>query len=149
MPLLTRYFIKFALVYLAAALLIGAVLAARSVWRLPPLISTLGPVYFHAFLVGWVTQLIFGVAYWMFPILNQTRPRGSERLGWATFILLNVGLGFRVIIEPLHGLRPQPLFGWLLVLSALLQWAAGLIFVLNTWGRILPSPRERRRKQSE
>ncbi|MCL4869745.1 MAG: hypothetical protein KJ063_12325 [Anaerolineae bacterium] len=149
MPTLTRYFIKFALAYLAAALLIGAILAARSLWRLPPLLSTLGPVYFHAFLVGWVTQLIFGVAYWMFPILNQTRPRGSEKLGWTTFILLNVGLAMRVIVEPLHGLRPHPLSGWLLVLSALLQWAAGLIFVLNTWNRVKPSARELRSKQSE
>lgn len=49
------------MIYLAAALLLGAVLAARSVWTLPAWMGGFGPIYFHAFLVGWVTQLIFGV----------------------------------------------------------------------------------------
>lgn len=148
MPRLTRYFIKTAMIYLAAALLLGAILASRSLVTLPPLFNAMGPVYFHAFLVGWITQLIFGVAFWMFPVLNKERPRGSERLGWASFILLNTGLALRVVAEPLNGLRPQTIWGWLLVLSSLLQWLGGLCFVINSWGRVHPGPRRQQRKST-
>ena len=148
MPKLTRFFIKTAMFYLAAALLIGAILAARSVWTLPALVNGLGPVYFHAFLVGWITQLIFGVAFWMFPVLNKEHPRGSERLGWATYILLNLGLALRVMAEPINGLRPQAIWGWLLVLSALLQWLGGLCFVINSWGRVHPGSRRRQENKT-
>lgn len=136
MPLLTRWFIKTSMVYLAAALLIGAVLAGRTLWSLPPFLAALGPVYFHLFMLGWVSQLIFGVIYWMFPKYSQEKPRGSEGLWQTTFWLLNTGLLLRVVAEPMHTISGQPGWGWLVALSALLQWLAGLIFVGNTWGRV-------------
>ena len=136
MPALTRWYIKSAMLYLVAALLLGVLLALNSLMRLPGFISFMGPGYFHLFMVGWVTQMIFGVIYWMFPIITRDRPRGSERLGWATFGLLNAGLLLRVAAEPLVALRPSTAWGWLLVLSALLQWLASLFFVFNSWGRV-------------
>lgn len=136
MPSLTRWFIKVAMVYLAAALLLGAGLAARSIWPLPPLIAALGPVYFHLFMLGWVAQLIFGVVYWMFPKYSKEKPHGSEGLWQATFWLLNVGLLLRVVAEPMQTLRPEAIWGWLLALSAVLQWLAGLTFVATTWPRV-------------
>jgi cbb3-type cytochrome oxidase subunit 1 len=136
MPPITRWFIKAGLAYFVAALLVGMALAARAVWNLPRIAATLGPVYFHLFMVGWVTQLIFGVVYWMFPKYSKEKPHGSEALWLATLWLLNIGLLLRVIGEPLHTLRPEALWGWLLAISALLQWSAGLGFALNTWGRV-------------
>jgi hypothetical protein len=124
------------MVYLAAALLIGLALTIRPLLTRLPFIGALSPVYFHLFLVGWVTQLIFGVVYWMFPKYTKDQPHGSET-GWqATFWLLNIGLLLRVIFEPLQALQPGPIWGWLVALSAVLQWAAGLIFVMITWGRV-------------
>lgn len=136
MPVLTRWFIKLSLVYFAAALLIGVAQAAQPFLDLPAFVPALGPVYFHMFLVGWVTQLIFGVVYWMFPKFNMEKPRGSERLAWATLILLNLGLLLRVIFEPAVAVQPAAGLGWTLALSAILQWLAGLAFAMNTWGRI-------------
>lgn len=136
MPLLTRWFVKTSLVFLVAALLIGVALATNAFLDLPPVFLALGPVYFHAFLVGWVTQLIFGVVFWMFPKQSLERPRGDERLAWGTYWLLNGGLVLRMIAEPNHTLNPGGVFGWLLAVSALAQWAAGLTFVANTWGRV-------------
>nr|MBI2905628.1 hypothetical protein [Chloroflexota bacterium] len=78
MPTLTRWFIKTALVYLVVALLVGALFVMRNLIDLPPIVGALGPVYFHLFMVGWVTQLIVGVAYWMFPKFSMEKPRGSE-----------------------------------------------------------------------
>jgi hypothetical protein len=135
MPILTRWYIKFSLLYFVTALLAGLALAARSVMVLPSFIGALGPVYFHLFMVGWVTQLIFGIVFWMFPKFSMAKPRGSETLGWMTFSLLNAGLLLRVVGEPLNSLSPGASWGWLLALSAALQWLAGLAFIANTWGR--------------
>jgi hypothetical protein len=80
--------------------------------------------------------MIFGVIYWMFPIITRERPRGNEQLGWACFILLNGGLLLRVIGEPLVSTRPEAVFGWLLALSALMQWLAAVTFIILAWPRV-------------
>jgi hypothetical protein len=81
LPLLTRWFIKSTLVYLTVSLLVGVALTAQGAVRLPAVVDALMPVYFHLFMVGWVTQMIFGVAYWMFPRVSKENPRGWEGLG--------------------------------------------------------------------
>jgi hypothetical protein len=136
MPSLTRWYIKSALIYLTAALLLALVLALPVSANLPLFIRYLNPAYFHLFMVGWVTQMIFGVIYWMFPIITRAQPRGNARLGWASYALLNVGLLLRVVGEPLVGVHPAAGFGWLLAVSALLQWLAAVTFVILTWPRI-------------
>ena len=136
MPKLTRWFIRSALIAFIAALVCAVLLALRSVVALPAAVSVLTPVYFHLLMVGWVTQLIFGVALWMFPKFSAAQPRGNERLGWATFWLLNVGLLLRVVGEPLVALQPETAAGLVVALSAILQWLAGMGFVLNTWPRV-------------
>lgn len=78
-------------------------------------------------MAGWVTQMIFGVTYWMFPILSRAKMRGDERPWRATFVLLNAGLLLRVA-------------GKLLVLSALFQWLAALLFLFITWPRVRGKP---------
>jgi len=136
MPRLTRYFIKTALVYLAVAVAIGLLLAARSTVELPPELLALTPVYFHLFMVGWVMQLIFGMLFWMLPKYSRERPRGPERLAWAAYVLINTGLILRVIGEPLVAVRSDLGAGWLLVLSALLQLIGGWAFIAAVWPRV-------------
>ncbi|MGH7499440.1 MAG: hypothetical protein ACREL3_11400, partial [Gemmatimonadales bacterium] len=101
MPRLTRWLIRAAMLYLVAALALGIIMqspfAAQS-----PLTRAIWPAYLHLLVVGWLTQLIFGVAYWMFPRYSAEQPRGSERLGWAALVLLNVGLVLRAVAEPWH-----------------------------------------------
>jgi hypothetical protein len=129
MPLLTRTFIKTAIAYLVVALLLGVYMAVRST-------TGLFPVYIHLFVFGWLTQLIFGVIYWMFPKYSKANPRGSEVLGWVAYSTLNIGLILRAIAEPLHAVQASSLSGFLLVVSAILQWLSGLAFVVNTWPRV-------------
>jgi hypothetical protein len=136
MPTLTRWFVKSSLVYFIAALIIASALALQAPLNLSSALGSLMPVYLHLFMVGWITQFIFGVIYWMFPRFSKEKPRGSEALGWATYGLVNVGLILRAIGEPVNALQPQAGLGWLLALSAILQWIAGLAFVINTWGRV-------------
>lgn len=136
MPFLTRLFIKTALLYFIAALLTGLLVAARPVLGLPTIVAGLSPVYFHLLMVGWVTQLILGVAHWMFPIFSREEPRGKDWLTLTIYLLLNAGLLLRVIAEPARTVNNATAWGWLLALSALLQWLAGMAFVANLWPRV-------------
>jgi hypothetical protein len=132
MPLLTRCFLKAAFIYLILAVCTGVLLALPGTLQIPGLF----PVYFHMLTFGWLTQLIFGVVFWMFPKYSLAKPRGHEWLGWATLILLNSGLILRILFEPLHGITASPFSSWMLVVAALLQWLASLAFIANTWPRV-------------
>ncbi len=129
MPLLTRTFIKTALVYLTLALLLGILLTLH-------VSNSFFPVYIHLLVFGWLTQLIFGMVYWMFPKYSSQLPRGREALSWVTYGALNIGLILRAIAEPLQASQPNNLSGTLLVVSAILQWLAGVAFIANTWQRV-------------
>lgn len=132
MPTLTRWYVRAGMAYLIAALVLGIALQLPAAGKIRVL-AVLWPTYIHVLVVGWLTQLIFGVAFWMFPKHSQARPRGSERLGWAGFALLNGGLLLRVIAEPWRALGGPA--GALLVVSAGAQLLAGWAFVVNTWPR--------------
>lgn len=121
------------MLYLVAALALGIAMQAQFAAQLP-LMRAIWPAYLHLLVLGWLTQLIFGVAYWMFPRYSAEQPRGSERLGWAAFALLNSGLILRAIAEPWHAVSGRG--GPVLVIAAALQMLAGLAFVANTWPRV-------------
>lgn len=133
MPPLTRWLVKAALLYLIAALVLGVAMQLPMAGRYPVL-AVLWPTYLHVLVVGWLTQLIFGVAYWLFPRYSAERPRGSERLGWATFVLLNAGLLLRLVGEPWRALGCGG--HAVLLVSAVTQLLAVWCFVLNTWPRV-------------
>jgi hypothetical protein len=130
MPRLVRWSIRTALIYFVLALAAGLLLAIPIV-KIP----ALTPVYFHLLMVGWVTQLIIGVAYWMFPRYSKESARGAEWLGPTIYILLNVGLILRILGEPLQG-SGIAWAGWLLAISAVLQVVAGWLFVAAMWPRV-------------
>jgi hypothetical protein len=82
MPAVTRFFIKTSLLYLIATLLTGVLLAANYVWELGGILRGVTPLYFHLFMVGWVTQLIFGVVF--LDVSRAIRPTSrAARSGWA------------------------------------------------------------------
>jgi heme/copper-type cytochrome/quinol oxidase subunit 1 len=118
MPKLTRWYLRISLVCFVLALLVGVLIAARAPLNLAFPAGAFSPIFFHLFMVGWVAQLIFGVVFWMFPKYSMERPRGSERLGWVTFWLLNLGLALRLIGEPAQALVPRPLWSWMVAASA-------------------------------
>ncbi len=136
MPTLTRWFIKSALVYFVLSLAIGVVIATHRIVPFGAAVDALTPVYFHLFMVGWVAQMIFGVAFWMFPRYSRERPRRSERLALVTYLTLNAGLVARAVAEPMLAVRPEGVWAVVLAASALLQWTAALAFAVNTWGRV-------------
>lgn len=143
MPPISRWYIRTSLLYLVVALLIGIPLALRASLLLPPVFGALTPAYFHLFLVGWIMQLIFGVIFWLFP-----KPANElfawKSLAWASWALLNCGLLLRAVAEPFATRQPGSLWGWALVVSALLQWLAGLGLIVIVWPRAYDRKRRRR-----
>lgn len=136
MPTLSRWYIKIGMLYFVVGLTMGAVLLAQPVMGWSSSLQAFRPVYLHLLFIGWVTQLIMGVGYWMLPKYSKEKPRGNERLGWAVLVMLNVGLVLRSIGEPAVLLAPEAGLGWMLAAAALLLLLAGWGFILNTWGRI-------------
>ena len=136
MPTLSRWFIKTGMIYLVVGLGMGAVMLAQPVLDWSPRLQALRPVYLHFLFIGWVTQIIMGVGYWMFPKQSREKPRGSEKLGWLVYGTLNVGLILRAIGEPMVVLEPEADLGWTLAVASLFMLLAGWGFILNNWGRI-------------
>jgi hypothetical protein len=132
MPRISRTFILTGLLYLVAAMAAGVVMAFRRASGPVPAVPY--PVFVHLLGVGWLTQLIFGVAYWMFP--GRVRePSRSERAGlWGVYGTLNAGVILRAIAEPMAGhAGPWPA---LLAVSAAAQFLAVLLFVVHVWPRV-------------
>lgn len=136
MPTITRALIKTGLLAMVLGMLLSALWLIHNVRPLHPLLSALQPTALHLIVVGWLTQLIIGVALWMFPVWSRSAPRGPEWLGWLCYATLNGGLALRLIAEPLNAYRPSALLDWLLVLAALLQVSAFGLFIGLIWPRV-------------
>lgn len=149
MPATSRLFVKASVAYLCLGALLGTVMLIHRWIPLGAAVGYLRTIHIQALIVGWLTQLIMGVGWWLFPPLRiglrhqdplpsrrgQTQ-RGSEPLFWATFVLLNGGILVRGIFEPLYSVSKISFFHLLVSLSGLLLLAAAVAFVLNMWGRV-------------
>ncbi len=135
MPRPARWLIKTALVCLATALALGVIRAGQAGGLLPGSAAALWLPQLHLLTVGWLTQLIFGVAFWLFPT-RTARGTASARLVWIAYGALNTGLLLRLACEP-AALSPA-VRRWGLGGSALLQWTASLLLVVHFWPRVRP-----------
>ncbi len=132
MPLPARWFIKTAFVYLVLALAAGTLAMLRT----GTVAAFWHPAVVHLFVVGWLTQLIFGVAYWLFPRYSRESPHGRTSLAWVSYGLLNAGVVLRLAAEPGVALGAWEGWRWMLVLSALMQTLGVLAYAVYLWPRI-------------
>lgn len=131
-----------ALVWLVSGVALGALMLSDDLvpgdWR-----RWFSPTHGHMLFVGWFLQFAIGVAYWLLPRRRNTDlPYGyNERAAMAGLVLLNLGLGVRVVAEPLgrggYDGTPQDLA---LALSSILQLAAVMIIAAQIWKRLIPRP---------
>ena len=140
MPLLTRWAIRAAMIYLLVGLIAGALYWLNNAWSFWKPFVALNPVYIHLIVVGWLTQLIYGVMYWMFPIISRSNMRGDTYQAWAALIALNIGLILRALAEPWLTLAPNAINQTALIASAIFQVAAGYLIVLVCWPRVREKP---------
>jgi hypothetical protein len=138
MPRLARIFVRASFVYLVAAFLLGALMVfdglAIGRWLRSVYLSQI-----HLLVVGWISQLAIGIAYWMFPRnlkAQNPRPRGAAWLAWAVVIGLNAGLVLRLALEPFALMTGEPWMKASVALSGVLQALAVAGFGILIWGRI-------------
>jgi hypothetical protein len=136
-PTVVRYFIKTGLGFFLVSLLVGVLMLAEPFLDLPTVLTSNFATYLHLFMVGWITQLIFGVSIWMFPAPDRGGRYGHESVLWTIYWTLNLGLLLRMLGEPgKRVFQLSALFNWTLLTSALLQWTAGLLYAYHIWDRV-------------
>jgi len=138
MPPIARSFVRASFVYLVVAFLLGALMMLDDWLSFSRWLQVVYLSQLHLLVVGWITQLAIGVAYWMFPRFlraQDPRPRGSDALAWTVFLCLNAGLVLRFLVEPFNLMNPQPWLAALLALSGILQAVAVVVFAWLIWGR--------------
>ncbi|RMF12594.1 MAG: hypothetical protein D6761_12465 [Candidatus Dadabacteria bacterium] len=125
--------VRCALVWLLVALLVQAV--TLNVAEPPAWLARLAwfPTWLHLITIGWLTQLIFAIAWWMLPVIDRQRGRGSDALMGVVAVLLNSGLVLRIACEAparqqASALAQGGYLGSLLVLIAATVLFAGLIW---------------------
>lgn len=143
MPRIARIFIKTGLFFFLISLLLGIAVEIESLS-----LQVLIPLFWHTLMVGWITQIIFGVSMWMFP--GRTREEGfkAQLWGWLTYIFLNAGLVLRLVSEPMLSYSDLVLWNVLVLCSAVLQVFGGLTYLIEMWPRIM-SKEQRRRKRKK
>lgn len=137
MPLVSRLFVKSGLLFMVAALIVGVAINAPESWDLPRWFQALESTHFHLFVVGWITQIIFGVALWFFPKWNRDQPRGPAWLSWGCLGTLNVGLVLRAFSETAFAVGAATTgWAWTMTIAALLQFIAAGLFAVAIWPRV-------------
>lgn len=149
MPLTSRITVKASIIYLALGAVLGAVLLINRWLPLGPAVEALRASHIQFLVVGWLTQFILGVGWWLFPPLaigmradsplpvrRGQNQRGSETLFWLALACLNLGILLRALFEPLQHWTELDLFGTLADLSGIVLLAAAVLFVANLWGRV-------------
>ncbi len=139
MPPIARIYVKTAFAYLIVAFALGALMLLDRWLTFSRWLRVLYFSQLHLLVVGWMSQLALGVAYWMFPRYRERPdPRGPDRLAWTAYGCLNIGLLLRFLCEPFYLMGPRPWLAALLALSGVLQAVAVTAFGVLIWGRIRP-----------
>lgn len=129
-----RAFVKASLAWLGLGVTLGVAMAARPAW------IVYRPAHVHMNLLGFVTMMIYGVAYHVLPRFSG-HPLHRPGLAGAHWILANLGLATMVAgfsLQPHLGARAIPILAAGGTLSAL----GAYLFILNIWRTINgPAPR--------
>lgn len=143
MPYVSRLFLKTGIAYLVLTFAFGAtLLVLEAVGRPAPFIAEVE--HGHAGFVGWLVNMVIGIAYWLLPVnrakFPQAQGRYPEGLARGSFYLLNAGLVARLAVEPWVVEQPSVSGSALLVAAAVAQLAGIAIFGWIAWQRVFAPP---------
>jgi cbb3-type cytochrome oxidase subunit 1 len=120
-----RQFIKSSLVWLGIGVVLGVLMAF-----LPAQISYLRSAHMHANLLGFVSMMIFGVAYHVLPRFVG-RALFAPRLARLHVVIANAGLLLQVAGWISGGYQPPGM--WLLRSGGALSATGAFLFIYNIW----------------
>ncbi len=136
MPLISRVFIFTSFVYLTVYLALPLIVEITAL----PAAARLSVMSVHLFNLGFLTQVIIGVAWWMFPRSGKAWSRKTgERIAWIIFIMLNTGLVLRHA-----GYAAGTVTGTQLGWAGSLQFTALVLFAILMWNRVRPASTRKR-----
>ena len=123
-----RAFFKASLTWLGLGVTLGLAMAAMPAWII------YRPAHLHLNLLGFVSMMIFGVAYHVVPRFTG-HPLFSRHVAAANWWLSNSGL---LLLAAGFALTPHvhDAGGWLLAIGGLLSAAGAFAFIINIWRTI-------------
>lgn len=131
MPRLSRWMIRTAFLYLISGITIGGLLLTHKGTPFLPGIWNWLPLHIEFLLLGWVVQLVLGMAFWILP-RYWTKPRRPRTfLAWGAFGLLNGGIWLVTAVTLFHIPHIWLFWGRILEISAIIFFAA------HAWLRIV------------
>ena len=135
---LVRRYLKTAILFLAAGLLIGTwMMVERELLnRFPNPYETSAHV--HAILVGFVMMMILGVALWLFPRPAKEDARYTPELAGAAYWLVTVGTVTRIAGELARPFTDALAIRVATFTAGLLQVIGLGVFFYTMWSRIRP-----------
>lgn len=126
-----RAFVKASVVWLALGMAMGLAMAIEPAWTL------YRPAHLHMTLLGFVSMMIFGVAYHVLPRFTGNPLHAPRLAGWHWW-LANAGLALMVAG---FSLRPHALAGiWLVASGGVLSLLGGWSFAYNVWRTLDGAP---------
>lgn len=133
---LVRRYVKTAIAFLLAGLVLGGwMVVRRELWLRPPSPYETS-AHTHAILVGFVMLMILGVALWLFPRPDREDARYRPQLAEAAYWLVTLGTAGRVVAELLRPASTALPLRWAVVVCSLAQIAGIALFFHTMWGRI-------------
>lgn len=140
MPVEARWFVKAGLCYLVLTFVAGSVLLVAEAVGVPaPYVVAVE--HAHLGMVGWLVNVVIGIALWMLPLNRERFPATQGRYPvaapWICFALLNGGLVLRLLAEPWYALGGRPAAASaLMIVAAVAQPVAVAVFVAVAWQRV-------------
>jgi heme/copper-type cytochrome/quinol oxidase subunit 1 len=133
---LVRRFLKTAILFLVAGLVIGGWMMLQRELTGQFASAYVRSAHTHAILVGFVMMMILGVAQWMFPRPAKDDTRYSPRLAETAYWMLTSGTAVRVVGELLHARTDALWLRYTVLAAGAAQIAGLLVFFANMWSRI-------------
>jgi cbb3-type cytochrome oxidase subunit 1 len=123
-----KAFLKASLVWLTAGVTLGVAMAVHPAW------SVYRVSHEHMNLLGFVTMMIYGVAYHVIPRFTGV-PLHSRRIAGAHWWMANTGLLLMVVGFALRASGTGPIFASTAILSSggLAAAIGAYLFVYNIW----------------
>ncbi len=124
--------LKSSLIYLVIGIIIGFLMFLSYQIKELSWIYSLRVVHTHLILVGFVIQMIMGVALWMFPQkpTKQTdieKRFTSEKEGLILYFIFNIGIILRSLFEPFSKFN---LFAFYIALFGIILQIIGIFYFL-------------------
>jgi hypothetical protein len=131
MPRLSQHIIRAALIYLLLGFTVGGLLLAHKGLPFASSLWNWLPTHIEFLLIGWVLQLVMGVAFWILPRFWVEPRRPNERYALIAVILLNLGIWLVVAGTTFRA------GNWALLAGRVAELGAVAFFARHSWGRVV------------